>query len=979
MKLKYALLLAFGLTVSLTSASALGGDPVLFEIETDDLRDWKQVYRHSDTLVLQTLPDGVPDSSRVKRGGVSGEYLIYRAKGALRSFAVYAYDSSNGRSYDHPMFYISGDGQSYRPVTPDIHEDRGGAGPVAVTYESRNFPADTKYLKIVFESRGSSSPSIGKVVLNGPSSVGASIPSGVVPYGRMIMLNRAEQGDTVYYTTDGSDPRFSPTRKHYGSPIPVLSGLLLKTTAVNHSESGRSAAGRVSTYKFEPDAISPPPVGMTDPLADFSRTAGRSNVYLAKDNPGYFDNDGDRIARATAKPGSLIYRTDYDIDSFAVYGGFYTEVPLEKLRLYGSPDGKQYREIAAEAEPVGYPESNWQQYVYETSSLPEHTRFLKIELLGSAKAWSPQVTKVVINRNTASVKLESSRSGDAVKVELSSPTQGARIYYRLNKGPDFLPYSKPLELRGYAAVEAYAVKAGMEPSPIRRYSVHDGSGVLLDKFGQMKAPDFSGKVTSEAQLAADAKSDAAYYGGLNPPADRDRYGGLAGSARKYGLQAKGFFAIQPLGGRQAMTTPEGNLYFSLAVNGLTAQETYTRVKDRERKFESVPPYQGEYKRAYIGSDNFSYFLANKYRKTGVFPTEHSIYTEAVARLQKWGFNGAGGYSPEKYGEENKFPYVRMLPLGGMDWAKLNGMDIFDIFAPDAEDKIDRAFAKAVAPHKDDPMLIGYFIGNEYDFHKFYTDVPKLKASSAAIKGKLVQRLKEKYQTVEAFNESWKTKFKSFDEMKEAELPLQSSPAWRDMEKFFDFYLETFYGGVSRTYHKYDPNHLLLGDRWITTTFHNEKIRNALAEAEGKYVDVISINYYTYKIETDLLQDLHAKSGGKPLLMSEFGFGTGEQGLSPLLPNSAANQFQRGMRYRNYVEGVASLPYVVGAHLFNYVDQAGLGRYWQGEWGENYNSGLVNVADRPYKEYLQGVMATNYDIYKVILGERPKFYYDFSKG
>ena len=86
-----------------------------------------------------------------------------------------------------------------------------------------------------------------------------------------------------------------------------------------------------------------------------------------------------------------------------------------------------------------------------------------------------------------------------------------------------------------------------------------------------------------------------------------------------------------------------------------------------------------------------------------------------------------------------------------------------------------------------------------------------------------------------------------------------------------------------------------------------------------------------------------------------------------------------MRYRNYVETVATLPYIVGAHVFNYVDQAGLGRYWQGEWGEHYNSGLVNVADRPYKDYLQGIMDTNNDIYKLILGERPKFYYDFSKG
>ncbi|MNP33984.1 hypothetical protein D3C76_1272490 [compost metagenome] len=124
--------------------------------------------------------------------------------------------------------------------------------------------------------------------------------------------------------------------------------------------------------------------------------------------------------------------------------------------------------------------------------------------------------------------------------------------------------------------------------------------------------------------------------------------------------------------------------------------------------------------------------------------------------------------------------------------------------------------------------------------------------------------------------------------------------------------------------------------------------------------------------------MYNKSGGKPLLFSEFGYGTSEQGLQALLPNSAVNQFERGMRYRNYVEGAACLDYIVGAHVFNYMDQAGSGRYWQTYNGEHFNSGLVNVADRPYKDYLKGIMDTNYDIYKVILGERRKFYYDFIK-
>ncbi|MBB6672268.1 S-layer homology domain-containing protein [Cohnella nanjingensis] len=814
------------------------------------------------------------------------------------------------------------------------------------------------------------------------NGVRAGLASGSVPYGSMVILSASKPGATIYYTTDGSDPRTSPTRKHYISPIKVLSKLQLKTSAVYHPAAGKTEVSDVSTYRYETIGTPPAPsVGLYDSFEDFKQVSDRTNVYIATDHPAYFADDTNRLARTSTESGSVIYQTDYDITSLLIYSYFFTGIDLEKNRLFASADGKEYKEVPVSFYPVGYPTGNWQQYANEASSLPPHTRFLKIELRGAAKSWSPQLSSVLLNRNTASVAIKSTRSAGSLQVELSSASQGARIYYRKDNALAFQPYSEPLKLTGYSVLETYAVKDGKEPSPLRKYKLNGSSDILVDSFGQMVSANFPEKVTDEQELKADALSDASYYDGLKPPANLDRYGGLAGSSAKYGLKGTGFFAIQQLGGRKVMKTPEGNVFFSLGMNGISAHETYTMVKGREQQFESIPPYEGQYQPAFITSDHgsFSFYMANKYRKTGEFPTESSFYTEAVGRLKKWGFNSAGGYSPEKYGSLNNFPYVRMLPLN-MDWAKLDGISIFDIFAPDAEAKIDQAFANALPQNKDDRMLIGYFIGNEYDFHKFYSDVPKLKASSAAIKGRFVKMLKDKYQNIDTYNSNWGTSFTSFNDLREAELPIKTSQSWKDMDMFFRYYLDTFYGTVSRIYRKYDPNHLLLGDRWITTSFHNEKIRDVMAEVEGKYSDVISINYYSYKIESDFLKDVYTKSGGKPILLSEFGYGTAEQGLNPLLPNAAVNQFQRGMRYRNYVEGVADLGYIVGAHWFNYVDQAPLGRYWQGigSWAERYNSGVLNVADRPYKSFLAGVMQSNYDIYKVLLGERPNFYYDFSQ-
>lgn len=963
MKRKSVWLLAYGMLVVLVPAHTHGDSPAGYEIELDDLTDWSKAYGHSNSLALVTIAGDGRDASRAAAGGEAGE-LVYRAKGNLRSFAVTAYGEAAGSRL---KFYISADGKTYRSVTPDVHE--AGGRPPAFVCESRGFPGGTKYLKIVAEG-GEAAPEIGQVALNGAADYGASKPSGPVLYGSMILLNAAAaSGGAVYYTTDGSDPRVSDTRRLYGAPIPIERETVLKTATAQ-------GAG-VSTYTYTPLPLTEPPPGIADSLADFGQTAVRANVYVAHDNPGYYGGDDSRAVRATLSPGMLVYKADYDMTSFSVRSYYFAGFALEKLKFYASADGKQYTEISAESYPSGNPVSNWQPYAYENMSLPAGTRYLKIELLGKEKAWTPQVSEVSINLNTASVALTTTKTANGMQAALATKTEGARIYYRLNKGDDYLPYTEPLQLDGYSQLEAYAVRDGLMPSPIRSYTVNASADVALDRFGQMETAKFAGKVTSESQLAADAAADAAYYGSLQPPTDRDEYGGLAGSAAKYGLKATGYFAIQKLSSRPVLTTPSGNLYFSLGVNGVTANETYSLVKGRESKYEYVPPYAGEYKPAYVGTDNFSFFVANKYRKTGVFPTEHDIYVEAVQRLQRWGFNGVGGFSPEKYGEEGLMPYTRMLPLDSMSWAKIDGLSIFDIYAPGAEAKLDQAFAQAVAPHKDDPMLVGYFIGNEYDYHKFYAQVPTLKASKAAIKGRLVERVKAKYGNIAAFNTAWKTSFSSFDELKEAALPVSTSAAWKDMDELFAEYLDRFFGTVSRLYRKYDPNHLLLGDRWIVTAFHDAKLRGMLAAAQSKYIDVISINYYSYKVEIDMLDDLYAKSG-KPILMSEFGYGTSEQGLEPLLKNAAVNQFQRGMRYRNYVEGVAVLPYVVGADVFNYVDQAGLGRYWQGVWGEHYNSGLVNVADRPYKDYVTAAKATNDDIYKVMLKERAKFYYDFTQ-
>lgn len=720
--------------------------------------------------------------------------------------------------------------------------------------------------------------------------------------------------------------------------------------------------------------------GFVDEMNNFTNVFQRSNIRIETADQSYFGNDASRMVRNTTATGFMLYKTSMPINTFTAYSYSFIGggMPMVGHRFYASADGSTFTEVNPSVFSSGAPVSNWQLVIYEAAEMPSDTRYLKIEFTGADKAWTPQLSKLVINQNVSSVMADPPNGliGDQpLTVAMSSGTPGASVFYKLNDDTDYKPYTGPLSLSGFTTLDTYASKEGYVTSPVKTYKYYAKADMLIDRYGQVKTADFPTKVINDAELQADVAKDQEYYGSLGVPSDFDELGGLKGSKEELQLEATGFFNIQEASGKPILVSPSGSAYFSLGMNGITNNETFTLLKGQETKFEWVPPYDSEYNDAFQGSqDVFSFYMANKYKKKGSIPTNTELFAEAVDRLKKWGFNSAGAWGSGTLSAQNGLPYTLVLPLNGM--SKPSEIKIFDIFADDAEAKIDDAFFKTLPALKDDPLLIGYFVDNEYHYEKFFTAVPKLKASKTGIKKRLVQMLQEKYVDIAAFNANWSTNYASFTDLNEAALYIDTAEADKDIESFFRLYLNTYYSTVKRLFAKYDSNHLLLGDRWLTLPMQNTKVRGILAEEAGKYMDVISINHYAHNLDVTMLNEIYTKSGGKPILLSEWSYGTAEQGLNPIVVGAAVNEQERAWRYRNYVEGAASLGYVVGTHWFDYVDQAATGRWFEGLTGERYNTGLINVADRPYKTFLEGVMQTHHDIYDVMLGNKEPFNHDF---
>ena len=501
------------------------------------------------------------------------------------------------------------------------------------------------------------------------------------------------------------------------------------------------------------------------------------------------------------------------------------------------------------------------------------------------------------------------------------------------------------------------------------------SAKLVDVFGQTIKDTFPNKLLSEADLKADVAADEAYYANLTP-LTTDRFGGLPGSMAKLDLKKTGYFHIEIKKDKTWLVDPDGNAFFHLGVCGFAPNDDYTYIKGREDIYEWLPSPQSEFATAFRpGDDNahFSFYLANTIKKFG---TPYSLDEHAarmIPRVRQWGFNSIRAFSPKPPTacEKANFPYVAHLPIN--EWEGLpripGAHEVWDPYEPLTETKIAENFARELPQAAADPLLIGYFIVNEPRYDELPRVIPSLTGKHAC-KQKLVAFLKEKYASIEVFNQAWQSSAQSFEELLDAGLATNTDQARTDLHDFVGQFMETYFAQIERLYRQHDQNHLLIGSRLQPITIQDEQ----LCRIMGRHLDVVSYNYYTYGVDTEALRRIHEWTGNKPMMLSEF-FWSSPKDSGLIGGRELKSQQERGLAYRNYVEQSAALGFVIGIEWFTLVDQATTGRWFSKYNGEGYNTGLISVADRPWKDMLTEMMKTNYGIYDLLLGQKKAFQWE----
>ena len=333
-----------------------------------------------------------------------------------------------------------------------------------------------------------------------------------------------------------------------------------------------------------------------------------------------------------------------------------------------------------------------------------------------------------------------------------------------------------------------------------------------------------------------------------------------------------------------------------------------------------------------------------------------------------GFNAVGAFS----GGSPAFA-VKQIPRMAMVEFKpeLSGIrGIADPFDEESRSKTEATWAKTLAQAADDPLIIGYFFANEQGFEDIPRGVPQLSGKHAA-KRKLVEVLQQKYPTIADFNAAWDLQAPHFAALADKGLPVSTKAAFADMQEYTELFLDTYFKFLTETFRKYDKNHLMVGNRWQPGTANNE----ALCRIGGKYMDVISVNYYNWGADRSFIERLYNWTGGKPQMWSEFFYSAGDESNASAYNLDLATQKLRGDAYRNYVEGAAGLGFVVGIEWFSLIDQAVTGRWFSEYNGERCNNGLFNACDRPYDAMLREMAKSHEVIYDVLLSGKKPFTID----
>ena len=378
-------------------------------------------------------------------------------------------------------------------------------------------------------------------------------------------------------------------------------------------------------------------------------------------------------------------------------------------------------------------------------------------------------------------------------------------------------------------------------------------------------------------------------------------------------------------GTQWLVTPCGDRFFSIGVNVVDGGASGTKLQRPHYDWQQVAP---------------------------------SLEAWTVAardRLFGWGFNSAGAWSLPP--QQLRLPTVVDLELGRN--ARFHWFDPFD---PAMPERMRETAERLTAPFRGTPYRMGYFSDNEVGWwggalFVFYSAEPATNFTKQRWLTELRQFYRDDWARFSADfvppegATSWDGLLaaRSFTRLRPGGNGVAAVRHWTEVVA--DHYYEL----AAKAIHAVDPGALYFGDR-LPIYYDPMALR-----AEGRHVDVIATNYNVDSPEGWIARyyfdGIRQLAPEMPVLISEWFYAahenrTGNRNNGHLM--TVDTQAERASGAAAAARNFAALPELVGLHWFQYYDYPVGGRADT----EDYNFGLVDIRDVPYREVTEALAAAN---------------------
>ena len=423
----------------------------------------------------------------------------------------------------------------------------------------------------------------------------------------------------------------------------------------------------------------------------------------------------------------------------------------------------------------------------------------------------------------------------------------------------------------------------------------------------------AGAAATWAALTASGFGCGSDSGGVRYAA-RDKFGGCPDIQ----FEATGFFRIEKAD-RWWLVTPEGNAFLGFGLN----HAGYRPLSQSANRDFWLEQFGAE------SQEDEAYMAGFREKVRG--------------DMDAFGFNHLGTHSSMRYYEPGFSPYVaRSVFVDIPHWKEPTEKEFLDVFSEEFESHCDATARRNAEPIRDDPYVLGYSmtdcpIFTDEDAAERESNVygakrkglptwPRvlrnLPAESSGKKA-YVACVRELYRDdMSGFNSSYGTNFGSFDALANAvdwrpEADPGNAGETRDNSEFLKRVVDRYYQVTSGAIRKYDPNHMILGNK-INGNVPTPDFIIALAD---EYMDLIFYQTFGYYDEQQEHLDRWAKITGKPFFSGDSSYSVPGEGMPDPYGPHCKDQRERARVSIEFAEKAFSRPDFVGWSHCGWMDSS----------------------------------------------------------